>query len=89
MYKLQYKLEGNPVIQENDFTSLYDLIAELKTNFNSGYLQDIDQLVCALYSSKEKEISVMVTILDNLKYELKGDLKDQAMQRLNYLKKAI
>ena len=31
----------------------------------------------------------MVTILDNLKYELKGDLKDQAMQRLNYLKKAI
>ena len=89
MYKLQYKLEGNPVIQENNFSSLYDLIAELKTNFNSGYLQNIDQIVCALYSSKEQEISVLVTILDHLKYELKGDLKDQAIQRLTYLKMAI
>ena len=51
--------------------------------------QNIDQIVCALYSSKEREISVMVTILDHLKYELKGDLKDQAIQRLNYIKMAI
>ena len=87
MYRLQYKTDKTDTVQVVLFNSLFSLLQQVKTDFNTKVLNNIDQLISVTYTQKDKQTgSAMITLLDNLKHSLKDDLKDQAVQRLNYLK---
>jgi len=87
MYRLQYKTDKTDTVQVVLFNSLFSLLQQVKTDFNTKVLNNIDQLISVTYTQKDKQTgSAMITLLDNLKHSLKDELRDQAVQRLNYLK---
>ena len=89
MYKLQYKTDKNDTVQEVDYLSLYELTQQVISDFNTKVLTNIDQLVSVTYEGKQGAISVMVTVLENLRYCVNDEVKDQIKYRLSYLKGGV
>ena len=89
MYKLQYKTDKNDTVQEVNYLSLYELTQQVISDFNTMVLTNIDQLVSVTYEGKQGAISVMVTVLENLRYCVNDEVKDQIKFKLIYLKDGV
>ncbi len=85
-YLLQYKTESNPVVRsEGPFANLQQIISHLVEQFKSGDLDNADHVVSIEIDGKEST-EALITVLQHLKWFVGADIKDQVVQRLDYLK---
>lgn len=86
MYKLQYKING--YVKTFEFTSLYNMIFQVITDFENAYLENIDQVILCENIRKYENVNhnCMISLLQQLK--LKKILTDQVDFKLNYLQQA-
>jgi hypothetical protein len=87
MYKLTFYKAGNDVEQETLFTSLAGLIMQVKSDYDTNALQHIDQVVSVTYTDENKQKqSATIALLQQLKWGATPQLKDEVINRLNYLR---
>ncbi len=85
-YFLKYTTEQNAVVRaDGPKPDLCQLIAHIVTQFKSGALTNVDQVV-QIEINGEASIEAMITVLTMLKWAVNAEVKEQIKYKLDYLK---